>query len=415
MRTYSTRQGINQSLTIRWGKSRKLRQVAELPWMKCFARLRSVVCSKSPFEAENEQLFSDFAFHRQARGEEVDKNWLKERMIAIMKQRKPVGFASFKASNGWLQRFLRKYRISNQVQTEKKPISNAQRVPVLKAFHQELMELQRTMGKNVRDPVFGRFGPYAVWNMDQIPFSFARSHRRSYNFKNCYNWLKNQGPSGINKRMCTIILTLRAAGEQIVPPFILFKGKGKLSAEKLAELDEAGIPYGFNENAWANGASSLDYLRFFKQRVKTHCPDLTEHLLLMDNLGSQSTRPFVMLALDLNIYPFYFPANCTHLVQPVDHRIAAWIHKFMGAMYRIEQTLMNDDWTRYRKTKTLSDQVKRKTMLRWVRECWDELKTMESFLFRSFVSTGCLIQLNGTHAIYFQDIPDYSPVDTDTP
>ena len=208
--------------------------------------------------------------------------------------------------------------------------------------------------------------------------------------------------------MCTIVLTIRAGGEQIIPPFLLFKGQGKLSRKLIAELDEAGIPYAFNNKAWADGKSSLEYLRFFNNIVRTQCPDIKEHLLLLDNLGAQATRDFVLFAMDLDIYPCYFPANCTHLVQPVDHRIAAWIKQFLSSLYRVEQTVMNDEWTRYRQTKTLSAQARRRTVTRWVRICWDELKTKTEFLTRAFLSTGCLIKLDGTHNIQFKDIPHYS-------
>ena len=414
IRTYSKQQGVNHALTCRWRKSHNLRRVAELPWIKGFARLRSVVTIKSPFEAENEELFLDFAYKRQALGEQVDKRWFLTNIKRIVALRKPPGYTKFKASHGWLQNFLRRYRISHQVQTEKKAISNATRIPALKAFHRELCQLQRSKGTNVRDPEFGRFGPQAVWDMDQVPMPFARSHRRSYNFKRCYNWIRNHGPSGIEKRMCTLILTLRAAGEQIVPPFLLFRGQGCLKPSLRQQLDEANIPYGFNTKAWTNGQSSLEYLRFFHDIVRVKCPEIREHLLLMDNLGAQCTTAFVNLAMDFNIWPHYFPANCTHLVQPVDRRIAAWIKWFMGEMYKIEQEVMNKEWTRYRITKTLTTQVQRYTLLRWMRECWDQLQTMPNFISRAFISTGCLIRLDGTHAIHFHDIPSYDPFVTET-
>ena len=138
----------------------------------------------------------------------------------------------------------------------------------------------------------------------------------------------NQGPSGLAKRMFTLILTLRADGEQIVPPFILFRGKGTgLDPEIRAELDAQGIPYSFNEKAWANEVACLEYLDFFATIVYEKCPEAKEHLLLLDGLTSQATDSFIDRALSLNILPVYFPPNCTHLVQPVDHRVAAWIKK----------------------------------------------------------------------------------------
>ena len=102
--------------------------------------------------------------------------------------------------------------------------------------------------------------------------------------------------------MMTIILTLRGGGEQIVPPFILFRGQGQLDADVIAELDEQKIPYAFNEKAWANEEACLEHLVFFSKIVKERCPEAKEHMLLLDGLTAQATSRFVDLALDLNAW-----------------------------------------------------------------------------------------------------------------
>ena len=53
-----------------------------------------------------------------------------------------------------------------------------------------------------------------------------------------------------------------------------------LSEDLLAELDAIGIPYAFNEKAWANEKACLDHLRFFYQIVHEKCPEIKEHMLL---------------------------------------------------------------------------------------------------------------------------------------
>ena len=138
-------------------------------------------------------------------------------------------------------------------------------------------------------------------------------------------------------------------------PFVLFKGEGKLSKKLLVEMDAAGIPYGFNTKGYSNATTSYAYLRYFKKIVTDQVPHTKEHLLFLDNFGSQWRNTFINLALDLDIYPLYFPPNCTHLVQPVDHRIAAWLKQFIGELYKVEQQLFSDEWTQYHETKSLSD------------------------------------------------------------
>ena len=249
-------------------------------------------------------------------------------MQEIMLRTKPPNHKNFRYSNGWVTSFVDHYDVSSQVQTEKKPEANVMKVPILQAFHRELCLIQQSEGLNERDPVYGRFAPKYIWNTDQIPASFVSGKRKSLNPKGEACWIVNQGPSGIAKRSMTIILTLRGEGEQIVPPFLLFMGGGHLDPDVLAELDAQGIPYAFNEKAWANQAMRLQHLQFMAKILKEQCPEAKEHLLLLDGLTSQSTHRYIDLATDMNLVPLYFPPNCTHLVQPVDHRVAAWIKKY---------------------------------------------------------------------------------------
>jgi hypothetical protein len=401
--------GWAKSSISSWLKlSPRLQQVAKLPWLVGFKRLRSVVLNaESKCRTEQDELYQRFLFQRQSKGQEVDQRWLKDEMRTIMKTNQPPQWQHFKYSNGWLQKFLEHYGITSQVQTEKKQMCNSLRVPLLQTFHRELCELQRGKGLNERDPVFGRFPPQSIWNIDQIPFYFIKSHRRSYNPKGHACWILNQGPSGIDKRMATIIMTLRAEGDQIIPPFLLFKGQGQLAAELLAELDAQGVPYAFNEKAWANESACLDHLLFFHRRLQEHCPELKEHLLLLDGLASQATDRFIELALDLQILPMYFPPNCTHLVQPVDHRVAAWLKGQMHDLFKAEEELMHEMWANYRDNGSMCPQYQRVTTLKWVRTCWSVLKQRKKFLLRAFLSTGCLITLEGLHAIHFPDIENY--------
>ena len=94
-----------------------------------------------------------------------------------MHRRKPENYKNFKYSNGWIAKFLDYYDVSSQVQTEKKPVSNSLRVPLLQTFHRELCLIQQGVGLNARDAIYGRFSPECMWNVDQIPASFISDRR----------------------------------------------------------------------------------------------------------------------------------------------------------------------------------------------------------------------------------------------
>ena len=105
------------------------------------------------------------------------KKWLRDQMETIMHRRKPENYKNFKYSNGWIAKFLDYYDVSSQVQTEKKPVSNSLRVPLLQTFHRELCLIQQGVGLNARDAIYGRFSPECMWNVDQIPASFISDRR----------------------------------------------------------------------------------------------------------------------------------------------------------------------------------------------------------------------------------------------
>jgi hypothetical protein len=382
--------------------------VANLPECRAKKRLRNVVIADcSSFPVQTDKLFEKFLYRRQARGQEVDYEWLKDKMQEIMQLDKPPNYEKFKYSNGWVSSFVDRYDVSSQVQTEKKPVSNALKDPILQNFHRETCEIQQGEGLNPRDPVYGRFSPKCIWNIDQIPASIIDAKRHSLNPKGQACWIANQGAAGLYKRSCTIIMTLRAEGEQIVPPFLLFHGKGKLSPEIIAELDEQGIPYAFNKKAWADGATCIQHLKFVAKILKEKCPEAKEHMLYLDGLSAQATIRFIDLALDLSILPVYFPPNCTHLVQPVDHRVAAWFKACWHRLYLLEQEEKYEEWDDYQNNGSMSTVYQRVTALRWTKLIWEQLKTMHGFLSKAFTSTGCLIKLNGEHSIKFPNIPNY--------
>jgi hypothetical protein len=391
-----------------WLKSTKLMMVVNLPECRAKMRLRNVVTAdRSFFPAQQDQLFEKFLYRRRARGQEVDYEWLKTQMEVILKRDKPKGFQDFKYSNGWVSSFVNRYDISCQVQTEKKPFSNALRNPVLQAFHTETCIIQQSEGLNPRDPVYGRFSPKCIWNIDQIPASLADAKRHSLNPRGEACWITNHGPSGIYKRVVTVILTLRADGEQIVPPFLLFRGKGKLSPAVLAELDAQGIPYAFQQKAWADGQTCIEHLQFFAKILKEKCPEYKEHMLYLDGLAAQATDRYIDLALDLNILPVYFPPNCMHLLQPVDHRVAAWFKRTWHGLYLVEEEDCYEKWQDFHNNGAMNTQYQRITMLKWTSILWQHLKEMPDFLTRAFTSTGCLITLKGEHSIRFPNIEDY--------
>ena len=109
----------------------------------------------------------------------------------------------------------------------------------------------------------------------------------------------------------------------------------------------------------------------------------------------------------MNLVPLYFPPNCTHLVQPVDHRVAAWIKKYWDKLYQQEEDMRYHEWIEFRNNGSMSPQYQRVTALKWMNIVWKCLKNKPKFLTKAFTSTGCFITLKGKHEIKFNSTDNY--------
>ena len=115
-----------------------------------------------------------------------------------------------------------------------------------------------------------------------MPLPFCINAKRSLNPRGYPCYLVNPGPSGLDKRQFTLQLTLRADGQQLMPPYLLFRGVGEITPEERAALDECSeIRCVWQNKAWADGKLSRAWLRDFTKITST-VPG--NHLLFLDEL-----------------------------------------------------------------------------------------------------------------------------------
>lgn len=62
--------------------------------------------------------------------------------------------------------------------------------------------------------------------MDQTPLPFTFSGGQTYSDRGEHSVWVRGGASGLEKRQCTVQLTIFADGEARVKPLIIFRGKG---------------------------------------------------------------------------------------------------------------------------------------------------------------------------------------------
>lgn len=416
MTTIARKNGISKGMLSRYQKEASMYAVVEDETY--WRRQRGLARTMNPkklgiFETCNQALYYKFSYTRKVLGFPVDNFWLKNHMKKIVKEAEDEGIVAakdaenFKASNRWLQNFLEKYRITSQRGTEKKPLHVSARSALIQSFHKSIMSIQRSKGKSEPDPKYGRFVPEAIWNTDQIPVNFQNESNRSYNAKNTNCWIRTKD-SGKSKKFCTLQLTLRAAGEQLMPPLVIFKGI-RPTDETKAELDAVtGVLWYFNAKAHANGFSSRYFLRQLKNILDEKEPAILEHLMVLDSYTAQKTDECIEFASENDIKSIFLPGGCTDILQPVDKHIGAW---FKGKLKCKWQKFFFDQFNKDPNF-TVSAQQKRVLILQWVSEIWQELilKEKEAQTIRTaFEQPGILLELDGTNKIKFEDFPLYKP------
>jgi hypothetical protein len=208
-------------------------------------------------------------------------------------------------------------------------------------------------------------------------------------------------------------LTIRAHGEQIVPPVLIVRGTGQRVSD--AELEHYAslkhvIVY-FQERAWADGAFILWYFEDVFVPALRRNGLLDDQIVFLDNLGAHKVHYVKKFMMENNLLPMYLPANMTSVCQPVDRHIGENLKKKMKARYQIDKKTNEAIWRayngRYGPNDALNARNRRMLMATWLDESWDDMRSQSDFL-GAFLHTGCLMKRDGTNFIKLVGHDSYS-------
>ena len=97
-------------------------------------------------------------------------------------------------------------------------------------MQKSLAELKNTIemchGKLLHERRRGTFSLADIANMDQTPLPFVMDDGKTYNQTGSKEIWCASGSSGLEKRQCTVQLTIFADGVSRVRPLVIFRGKG---------------------------------------------------------------------------------------------------------------------------------------------------------------------------------------------
>ena len=400
----------------RWYKDRT--RVMKVASNRDTARQSRIKMQKGRFYACEQALIKEMHDER-AKGKPIGPRWLRARMLQLVRKQQPPGWRLFSARQGWLWRCCRRNKICVRRKTniKRKPIEF--RLPFLMrwfaAFRHMLLSYNASPTYAVKWSIFP---PEDRWSLDSVPFQL---------FDICVTYEKRgaravhiaANSSSDSKRFCTLQILCRNRYVSHLPRYgqpritVCFRGKGLRISR--AEMDQyhPAVHVMWDPKAWFGSETTNRYVTNFcsVEIPKAELKPGTKHLMLTDNLGSQTERinpQFNQLLLKLcNCVNWNLLAGCTDEIQVVDAGLGALVKKIVERI--LMDWLMNDanweEWT----SKTLPATRKRVLITQFVGQAWDEACGIFPFQ-KVFNNTGTNLTADGSndHLIKLEKVESFS-------
>ena len=115
-------------------------------------------------------------------------------------------------------------------------------------FHEKLFRKRRR----------GTFSLADIANMDQTPLPFVMDDSKTYDQTGSKEIWCASGSSGLEKRQCTVQLTIFPDGVSRVTPLVIFRGKDlRIKAEEKRKRNNR-VKVLFEKNAWCDEKMMMD-------------------------------------------------------------------------------------------------------------------------------------------------------------
>ena len=199
--------------------------------------------------------------------------------------------SSFKASIGWLRRFMKRHALSLRRRTTISQKAPADVIPKLERFVLYLCSL-RIAHKFNNDAIFA-MDETACWFDMPSDTTVHQTGARSVVLKS----------TGHQKDHFTVLLSAKANGAKL-KPFVVFKGKGTRLLKTLKSI--TGIVVKFSPNCWMNDSLTSEYLHAIIGSVA-----FTKRLLVWDAYKCHTSKAVSAEISRMKILPAVIPGGCT--------------------------------------------------------------------------------------------------------
>ena len=336
------------------------------------------------------------------KGLKVKGWWFRLRAKQILTELEPS--TNFQFSNGWFLGFKKRHRISIRRATNTCQKEPEDKRSAVQYFHRNI---RRKAAEGEQIGPLGQWTPRQVANMDQTPLPFSFCDGETYTDTGEQSVWVRGGGSGLDKRQCTVQLTLFADGEQRVKPLLIFRGKGKrISFAEQLKYDRR-VVVRFQPNAWCDE----DIMRFWiKNCWKPSCSG-PMHLVLDLHRAQKTQEIQDVLEAECNTSITYVPGGCTSLVQPVD---VSFNKPFKSAVERQATQHMQENLGSYVHGQ-INASARRVLFTKWVGQAWEEVSADKELIIRSFKKCGISAPIDGSEddQIHIQGLEEYTVEEED--
>ena len=393
--------GIPKPCLHRWIRGEKEIQ-------SCKKGTKRVEGGRRPFWPDMEvKLVEEFKELRQ-KGLKVKHYWFKTRACQLMREMHPDD--DFRLSQGWFDRFKARNDLSYRRATnvaQQKPSDHEIKI---RSFHQEIRQVAASGDKEAGQ--LGKFSLSTIANVDQTPLPFTFNKGQGYDQKGAKTVWHRGAQSSLNKRQCTVQLTIFADGEPRIKPLLIFRGKGLRISQAERKEHDGRVVVKFKENAWCDESIMQYWVSNMWRRPLA--PEAQKPKLLIADVHKAQKTPTIAnkLKRECKTEVVLVPPGCTSLIQPLD---ASFNGEFKAVIDKLQTEHMHDHLEQY-VNNSLTASAWRILLTKWVGAAWAQVSQKKEMVQRAFKKCGISVPIDGSEdvAIKIRGIEGYSVRNSDS-
>ena len=291
---------------------------------------------------------------------------------------------SFVASNGWLEKFMKRNHLSLRRKT-----TIAQKDPshLISKLVGYLMHVRRLSIKS-------NYPPSSIIAMDETAVWSDMVGNTTVNSKGAKEVaLKSTGNEKVRVSVC---LTAKADGTKM-KPFIVFKGAKRESAAINDEFKSQCVVTS-STNGWMNEELVLTYLRKILGMFT-----FQKRLLAWDTFEAHMTEPVKKLLKEMKTDDTLIPGGCTKYIQAPD---VCWNKPFKSHIMELYDEWLASGVHEYTEAGNMKA-APRRLVVTWILQAWSRLD--KTLVQKSFKSCGLNLKTDGSEDDLIHCFKDAQP------